>query len=33
MLGVPQIVAAAMAATKDMEPDDRYTALMQTAAG
>ena len=27
MLGVPQIVAAAIEATKDMDPDDRYAAL------
>lgn len=33
MLGVPQIVAAALEATKDMNPDDRYAALAQTAAG
>jgi hypothetical protein len=33
MLGVPQIVAAALEATKDMKPDDRYAALAQTAAG
>ena len=32
MLGVPQIVAAALEATKDMNPDDRYAALAQTAA-
>src|SRR4029078_7581422 len=32
MLGVPQIVAAALEATKDMNPDDRYHALAQTAA-
>jgi short subunit dehydrogenase-like uncharacterized protein len=33
MLGVPQIVAAALKATENMNPDDRYTALAQTAAG
>jgi len=33
MLGVPQIVAAALEATKDMNPEDRYVALAQTAAG
>ena len=33
MLGVPQIVAAALEATKDMDPDARYAALAQTAAG
>lgn len=33
MLGVPQIVAAALEATNDMNPDDRYAALAQTAAG
>src|ERR1051325_10116149 len=33
MLGVTQIVAAALDATKDMKPDDRYAALAQTAAG
>lgn len=33
MLGVPQIVAAALEATKDMDPDARYDALSQTAAG
>lgn len=33
MLGVPQIVAAALEATKDMNPEDRYAALAQTAAG
>lgn len=33
MLGVPQIVAAALDATKDMTPEDRYVALAQTAAG
>src|SRR5277367_2908840 len=32
MLAVPQIVAAALDATKDMKPDDRYAALAQTAA-
>ena len=32
MLGVPQIVAAAIEATKDMDPDDRYAALTATAA-
>ncbi len=31
MLGVPQIVAAALDATKDMKPDERYAALVQTA--
>jgi short subunit dehydrogenase-like uncharacterized protein len=33
MLGVPQIVAAALKATEGMSPDDRYAALAQTAAG
>jgi hypothetical protein len=33
MLGVPQIVAAALEATKDMNAKDRYAALSQTAAG
>lgn len=33
MQGVPLIVAAALEATKDMNPDDRYAALAQTAAG
>jgi len=33
MLGVPQIVAAALKATEGMNPDDRYAALAQTAAG
>ena len=33
MLGVPHIVAAALEATKDMNPEDRYVALAQTAAG
>ena len=32
MQGVPQIVAAAIEATKDMDPDDRYAALTATAA-
>ena len=32
MLGVPQIVAAALDATKDMEPDEKYAALAATAA-
>jgi short subunit dehydrogenase-like uncharacterized protein len=32
MLGVPQIVGAALEATKDMEPDERYAALTATAA-
>jgi hypothetical protein len=31
MLGVPQIVGAAMEATKDMDPDERYAALTATA--
>ncbi len=31
MLGVPQIVGAAIEATKDMEPDERYAALTATA--
>ena len=33
MLGVPQIVAAALQATEGMNPDDRYAALAKTAAG
>jgi short subunit dehydrogenase-like uncharacterized protein len=33
MLGVPQIVAAALKATEGMNADDRYAALAQTAAG
>ena len=33
MLGVPQIVAAAVKATEGMKPDERYAALAQTAAG
>ena len=33
MLGVPQIVAAALKATEQMNPDDRYAALARTAAG
>ncbi len=33
MMGVPQIVAAALEATKDMDADARYEALSQTAAG
>ncbi|MDL9997910.1 DUF5938 domain-containing protein [Variovorax sp. J22P240] len=33
MLGVPQIVAAALKATEGMNPDDRYAALAKTAAG
>ena len=32
MLGVPQIVAGALEATKDMEPDEQYDALQATAA-
>ena len=32
MLGVPQIVAGALEATKDMEPDEKYAALAATAA-
>jgi short subunit dehydrogenase-like uncharacterized protein len=32
MTGVPQIVAAAVEATKDMAPDERYAALTATAA-
>jgi short subunit dehydrogenase-like uncharacterized protein len=32
MLGVPQIVAAALKATEGMNPEDRYAALAQTAA-
>ena len=32
MNGVPQIVAAAVEATKDLNPDDRYAALTATAA-
>ena len=31
MLGVPQIVAGAIEATKDMEPDEKYAALTATA--
>lgn len=31
MLGVPQIVAAALEATKDLDPDAKYTALKATA--
>jgi Family of unknown function (DUF5938)/Saccharopine dehydrogenase NADP binding domain len=31
MMGVPQIVAAAVEATKDMEPDEQYAALVATA--
>jgi short subunit dehydrogenase-like uncharacterized protein len=31
MTGVPQIVAAAVEATKDMEPDEKYAALTATA--
>ena len=31
-LGVPQIVAGALEATKDMEPDEKYAALAATAA-
>jgi NAD(P)-dependent dehydrogenase (short-subunit alcohol dehydrogenase family) len=31
MMGVPQIVAAAIEATKDMTPEDRYAALTATA--
>ena len=31
MMGVPQIVAAAVEATKDMEPDEKYAALTATA--
>jgi short subunit dehydrogenase-like uncharacterized protein len=31
MTGVPQIVAAAVEATKDMEPDEKYAALQATA--
>ncbi len=31
MQGVPQIVAAAVEATKDMEPDEQYAALVATA--
>jgi hypothetical protein len=31
MLGVPQIVGAALEATKDMDPDERYAALTATA--
>jgi short subunit dehydrogenase-like uncharacterized protein len=31
MRGVPQIVAAAVEATKDMEPDEQYAALVATA--
>lgn len=33
MQGVPKIVAAALEATKDLPPDERYAALAQTAAG
>lgn len=33
MLGVPQIVEAALKATEGMDPDARYAALAQTAAG
>ncbi|QIL83509.1 NAD(P)H-binding protein [Diaphorobacter sp. HDW4A] len=33
MLGVPKIVEAALEATKDMNAEDRYNALAQTAAG
>ncbi|MDM0084223.1 DUF5938 domain-containing protein [Variovorax sp. J31P179] len=33
MLGVPQIVAAALKATEGMKPDERYAALAQTATG
>ena len=33
MQGVPQIVAAALEATKDMPPDEQYAALGATAAG
>ena len=33
MLGVPKIVEAALEATKDMNTEDRYKALAQTAAG
>jgi short subunit dehydrogenase-like uncharacterized protein len=33
MLGVPQIVAAALEATKGMNADDRYAALAKTASG
>ena len=32
MMGVPQIVGAAIEATKDMDPDERYAALIATAA-
>ena len=32
MLGVPQIVAGALEATKDMDPDEKYAALAATAA-
>ena len=32
MMGVPQIVAAAVEATKDMPPDEKYAALTATAA-
>ena len=32
MLGVPQIVAGALEATKEMEPDEKYAALAATAA-
>ncbi|EHP42676.1 hypothetical protein OR16_12595 [Cupriavidus basilensis OR16] len=33
MLGVPKIVEAALKATEAMDPDERYAALAQTAAG
>lgn len=33
MLGVPKIVEAALKATEGMDPDERYAALAQTAAG
>lgn len=33
MLGVPKIVEAALKATEGMDPDERYVALAQTAAG
>jgi hypothetical protein len=32
MMGVPQIVAAALKATEGMKPDERYAALAKTAA-
>ena len=32
MMGVPQIVAGAIEATKDMDPDEKYAALAATAA-